>query len=323
MALPVGAGNAKLRCMSQSPHVLILSPTLGLLTPLLASAFTVHRLWEHPPVEAQDLIRAVVVLGEEPLETPVLERLANLGHVACFTSGYDGIDLDWCRARGLVVTHAPAVNHEDVADHALGLMLGVVRRIVDGDRAVKAGDWVMERRLITPTMKGRRVGIVGLGAIGEAVARRVQAMGCVVHWWGPRDKAGAAWPRAGSLTELAAGSDVLVVACRAEAANRGLISVPVIAALGPEGVLINVARGSLVDEEALIAALKAGALGGAGLDVFETEPTDAGRWDGVPNTVLTPHTAGATDAAVQGMLALLMRNLTAVAAGNGPVTPVA
>lgn len=308
--------------MTQRPHVLILSPALGLLTPVLEGAFTVHRLWEHPPVEAQVLIRAVVALGEEPLDTAVLQRLVNLNHVACFTSGYDGIDLDWCRERGLVVTHAPAVNHEDVADHALGLMLAVVRRLVDGDRAVRTGDWVRERRLITPSMRGRRIGIVGLGAIGEALARRVEAMGCVVSWWGPRDKPGAAWPRAGSLRELAAESDVMVVACRAEAANRGLISGAVIEALGPEGVLINVARGSLVDEDALIAALTAGRLGGAGLDVFETEPTPASRWAGVPNVVLTPHTAGATDSAVQGMLILLMRNLVAVASGDGPVTPV-
>ena len=294
---------------------------LGLLTPVLESAYTVHRLWEHPPVEAQALIQAAIVLGEAPLDTAVLERLPNLKLLACFTSGYDGIDLDWCAARGLPVTHAPAVNHEDVADHALCLILASVRRIVNGDRIVKTGRWTSDERLITPSMRGKRVGVVGLGLIGEAVAKRVAVMGCSVAWWGPR-ATDSPWPRATSLIELARDCDVLVVACRADATNRGLISAAVIEALGPGGLLVNVARGSLVDEDALIAALRTGRLAQAALDVFETEPTDAARWADVPNIVLTPHTAGATSEAVQGMLMLLMRNLAAAVAGEPLVTPI-
>lgn len=308
--------------MPHRPALLIASRALAPVAPFLEPAYRVFRLWEGPPVEATDDITAVVVAGEDALDTAVLEHLPNLRHVACFTSGYDGIDLDWCRARGLIVTHAPAVNHEDVADHALALMLAARRRVVDGDRIVRSGSWAIEQRLITPSMRGQLVGIVGLGAIGEAVALRAVVMGCEVTWWGPRDKPQAAWPKAGSLVELAQASDVLVVACRADATNRGLISTEVIEALGPNGLLVNVARGSLVDEDALIAALKAGRLGGAALDVFETEPTSAERWADVPNVLLTPHTAGATLAAVQGMLALLMRNLQAVAAGESPVSPV-
>lgn len=308
--------------MTDRPALLIVSPALAALVPLLEGAFAVQRLWDGPSAEALARVAAVVVLGEEVLEPGLLERLPGLRHVACFTSGYDGIDVAGCRARGLVVTHAPGVNHEDVADQALGLILAVVRGIVAGHRTVTAGDWVAEERLMTPRMRGRRVGIVGLGAIGEAVARRVAVMGCEVRWWGPRDKPGADWPRAGSLIELAAGSDVLVVACRADEANRGLVSGAVIEALGPQGVLINVARGSLVDEDALVEALKTGRLGGAGLDVFATEPTPAARWAGVPNVVLTPHSGGATQGAVQGMAMLLLRNLVAVAAGEEAVTPV-
>ncbi|WP_426039636.1 2-hydroxyacid dehydrogenase [Brevundimonas sp. DC300-4] len=307
--------------MPHRPHILIMHSPLGLLTPVLEGAYNVHRLWEHPPVEAQGLIEAAVVLGEAPLDTAVIERLPNLKLIACFTSGYDGIDLGWCAARALPVTHAPAVNHEDVADHALGLILGSVRQIVNGDRTLRAGGWTMDERLITPSMKGRRVGIVGLGLIGEAVAKRVEVMGCPVAWWGPRAK-DSPWPRAGSLLELARDSDVLVVACRADETNRGLISAGVIEALGPNGLLVNVARGSLVDEDALIDALKAGRLGQAALDVFETEPTPAARWADVPNLLLTPHTGGATSEAVQGMLVLLMRNLAAAVAGEPLVTPV-
>lgn len=307
--------------MPHRPHILIMQSPLGLLTPVLESAYNVHRLWEHPPVEAQGLIQAAVVLGEAPLDTAVIERLPNLKLLACFTSGYDGIDMDWCEARSLPVTHAPAVNHEDVADHALGLILASVRRIVDGDRTLKTGRWTFDERLITPSMKGKRVGIVGLGLIGEAVAKRVAVMGCPVAWWGPRAKE-SPWPRAASLKDLARDSDILVVACRADETNRGLISAEVIDALGSTGLLVNVARGSLVDEDTLIAALKAGRLGQAALDVFETEPTDAARWADVPNIVLTPHTAGATGEAVQGMLMLLMRNLAAAVAGEPLITPV-
>ena len=308
--------------MTTLPALLIGSRAVAPIAPFLEPAYRVFRLWEGPPVEATEDITAVVVAGEDAPDTTVLEHLPNLRHVACFTSGYEGLDLDWCRARGLVVTHAPAVNHEDVADHALALMLAARRRVLDGDRIVRSGSWAIEQRLMTPSMRGQRVGVVGLGAIGEAVALRVSVMGCEVRWWGPRDKAQAAWPKAASLIELAQASDILVVACRADASNRGLISAEVIEALGPNGLLVNVARGSLVDEDALIAALKAGRLGGAALDVFETEPTPAERWADVPNVLLTPHTAGATLAAVQGMLALLIRNLQAVAAGEPPVTPV-
>src|SRR5690606_12743223 len=136
----------------------------------------------------------------------------------------------------------------------------------------------------------QRLGVVGLGAIGESVARRAEALRMDVSWWGPREK-DARWPRANSLLELARNSDVLVVACRADEDNRGLISAEVIDALGPQGLLVNVARGQLVDEGALIAALRSGRLGQAALDVFAEEPTDAARWADVPNTVLTPHTA--------------------------------
>lgn len=307
--------------MPHRPAVLIMQPDLGLLTPLLETAYRVFRLWEGPPVEAQADIEAVVVIGEAPLDMAVLEHLPNLKLIACFTSGYDGIDLDWCDARGLPVTHAPAVNHEDVADHALGLILAARRQIVTGDRTLKAGDWRMGSRLMTPSMRGQRIGIVGLGLIGEAVARRVGIMGCDVAWWGPREKT-SPWPRASSLLELARNSDVLVIACRADETNRGLVSAEVLQALGPNGLLVNVARGQVVDEDALIKALKSGAVGQAALDVFETEPTDAARWADVPNTVLTPHSAGATTEAVQGMLGLLMRNLAAAIADEPLVTPV-
>jgi lactate dehydrogenase-like 2-hydroxyacid dehydrogenase len=295
---------------------------LAPLTPFLESQWTVYRFWEGPPVEAQADIRALVVAGEFPLDKHLIESLPGLKLIACFTSGYDGIDVAWCRARGLPVTHAPGVNHEDVADHAIGLILAARRQIAAGDRALRAGQWTADSKLITPSLKDQRLGVVGLGAIGEAVARRAEALRMAVRWWGPRERV-ANWPRAASLLELAGDSDILVVACRADEANRGLISREVIEALGPHGLLVNVARGQLVDEAALIDALRDGRLGQAALDVFEDEPTEAARWADVPNTLLTPHTAGATTEAVQGMLMLLMQNLQAAFAGEPLKTPVA
>ena len=293
---------------------------LAPLTPFLESQWTVYRFWEGPPVEAQADIRALVVAGEFELDKALIERLPNLKLIACFTSGYDRIDVAWCRARGLPVSHAPGVNHEDVADHAIGLILAARRQIAAGDRALRAGDWTPDSKMITPSLNGQRVGIVGLGAIGEAVARRAEALRMPVTWWGPRDK-DAAWPRAASLIDLARDSDILVVACKADDGNIGLISRAMIEALGPRGLLVNVARGQLIDESGLIAALKDGRLGQAALDVFEDEPTDVAKWRGVPNTVLTPHTGGATTEAVQGMLGLLMENLTAAFAGEPLKTP--
>ncbi|WP_299171703.1 2-hydroxyacid dehydrogenase [uncultured Brevundimonas sp.] len=308
--------------MTQRPAVLIMQRHLAPLSPILESAYDVYRFWEGPPIEAAHDIRVLVVAGEYTLDKALIEQLPALDLIACFTSGYDGIDIDWCRERGLPVTHAPGVNHEDVADHALGLILAARRQIVSGDRQVRSGGWTAETRTITPTLGGQKVGIVGLGAIGRAVADRCEAFRMSVSWWGPRPH-DAEWPRAESLLALAKQSDILVVACKADETNRGLISREVLEALGPEGLLVNVSRGQVVDEDGLRAALKSGTLGQAALDVFIDEPTDPARWADLPQVILTPHTAGATTAGVQGMLMLLMQNLQAHFAGEPLKTPVA
>ena len=304
------------------PAVLIVQPHLGMLTPFLEPDFTVWRFWEGPPVEAVSVIRALVVAGEFPLNTALVDSLPNLGMIACFTTGYDGIDLDWARARGLQVSHSPGVNHEDVADHALGLMLAAWRRILAGDRIVRSGEWKPHEKTITTSLSGRSVGIVGLGDIGAAVARRCEAFGLEVSWWGPREKPGAPWPRAADLMALAANSDILVIACRASDETVGLISGSVIDALGPHGLMVNVSRGQVVDEAALIVALRSGRLGMAALDVFQDEPTLPERWADVPHTVLTPHSAGATSGAIPKMVALTHENLRRFFAGEPLANPV-
>lgn len=308
--------------MTQRPAVLIMQRHLAPLTAFLESSYDVYRFWEGPPVEAAHDIRALVVAGEFELDKALIESLPNLIHIACFTAGYDRIDVAWCRARGLIVTHAPGVNHEDVADHAIGLVIAARRGLFSGDRALRAGEWKPETRVLTGSLKGQKVGIVGLGGIGEAVARRAETLRMDVSWWSPRDKT-AVWPRAESLLALAKQCDVLVVACRVDETNVGLISAEVIEAVGPQGLLVNVSRGQIIDEPALIAALRSGVLGQAALDVFAEEPVDPALWADVPNTILTPHTAGATTESVQGMLMLLLQNLGAVLGGEPPRTPVA
>jgi lactate dehydrogenase-like 2-hydroxyacid dehydrogenase len=304
------------------PAVLIIQPHLGFLGAVLEPDFTVWRFWEGPPVEAVSVIRALVVAGEFRIDKTLAESLPNLGLIACFTAGYDGVDLAWARERGLQVSHSPGVNHEDAADHAIGLMLASWRKIVAGDRMVRAGGWKAHEKMSSPSLTGRKVGIVGLGDIGSAVARRCEAFALDIAWWGPREKPLAPWPRAESLKALAAASDILFVTCRANEESRGLITAEIIDAVGPAGLLINVSRGQVVDEDALIAALKSHRLGAAALDVYAQEPTPAERWADVPNTVLTPHTAGATAAAVPKMVALTRENLRRFFAGEPLVNPV-
>jgi lactate dehydrogenase-like 2-hydroxyacid dehydrogenase len=289
--------------------------------PLEAQGFKVARRWDLSDADRAQ-VRVIVHAGEVSLTPEFLGSLPRLGLIACVSVGYDGVDVTGCRARGIEVTHAKGLNAEDVADHALGLLIGAWRDIVVGDRVVREGRWRNDDRMgPRPGLKGRKAGIVGLGAIGEAVARRVEACGMVVSWWGPNPKA-APWPRAASLLELAAESDILVVASRADASNRGLISRPVIEAVGPKGLIVNVARGSLIDEDALIAALKDGQLGLAALDVFAEEPTSAERWAGVPGTVLTPHTAGGTVDSIPRMVAQAIDNTRRFLAGEPVASPV-
>ncbi|MGC1302791.1 MAG: NAD(P)-dependent oxidoreductase [Caulobacteraceae bacterium] len=308
--------------MSTRPTILAMQPLLKRLVGALEADYRVLRYWDAPAPADLAETRVMVVIGEAPLDKALIERLPNLGLVASVNAGYDGLDLPWLRARGLATTHAWDVNQEDVADHTIGAIVAIVRQLIAGDRTVREGRWSAQGKVFPPSLAGKRVGIVGLGGIGVAVARRCEVMRMPVAWWGPREKPGAAWPRAADLETLARDSDILVVACRAEESNRGLISRQVVEALGPDGLLVNVARGQVVDEDAVIAALKDGRLGAAALDVFVTEPTPPERWADVPNTLLTPHTAGATTAAAAAMMVQLKANLAAFFAGEPLKTPI-
>lgn len=311
------------------PTVLLSHEMLLPLQATLEPAYRVLRLWDYPDrlAFAEDdglRVQAVVHAGEFKLDRDFLAELPRLGLIACVSVGYDGVDVPWCRAHGIAVTHSVGLNADDVADHAVGSLIAVWRGIVEGDRRLRAGRWThADRMRPRPSLRGRHAGIVGLGHIGRAVARRLDAMDMTVGWWGPNPRPDSGWSRAPSLMALARDADVLVVCCRADASNHHLISAPVIEALGPRGCLVNVARGSLVDEDALIAALKSGKLGMAALDVYETEPTPAARWKDVPNTVLTPHMAGGTRESIPLMVAQTVENLRRFFHGEPLASPVA
>jgi lactate dehydrogenase-like 2-hydroxyacid dehydrogenase len=297
---------------------MVIHPHLELVAAQLEAHYKVLRAWTDPTPAELDAVQAVVVAGDAPLDSRALERLPALKLIACFTTGYDRIDLAWAKARGLIVAYAPGANTRDVVDHAVGLIIACRRRFQFGDATLRSGGWTAERRFITPSLAGQHVGIVGLGRIGAGIMGFCEQLGMVASWWGPRPKPEAPRPRAESLLQMAKASDVLVVCCPSDPTNGGLISAEIIDAVGPDGLLVNVARGALVDEDALIEALKDGRLGGAALDVFTTEPTPPDRWVGVPNTLLTPHMAGATRMGVANMLSMLRANLDGFFAGAAP-----
>jgi lactate dehydrogenase-like 2-hydroxyacid dehydrogenase len=309
------------------PLALIAVPFLTVLEPAFqrGGLATAHA-WELTD-EQRGRVRTILHPGEVVLTPEFLSSLPALGLIACVSVGYDGVDVAWCRANGIEVTHARGLNAEDVADHAMGLMLSAWRNIPTLDRTVREGRWVQEERIGSqPSLGGRTLGVVGLGHIGAAVARRAEAFRLNVQWWSPRDKSESPWPRAQSLLALAEASDILVVCARAEASNRGMISAEVIEAVGPKGMIVNVGRGALIDEPALRAALKAGKLWRAALDVFQTEPTSAELWADVPGAVLTPHTAGSSNEAVPLMVAQAIDNVQRFLKGDdlaSPAPPVA
>lgn len=306
----------------ERPVLIVGQPLLAPLLPLLQPFYDAVPLWEESAAARLADARALIWAGEFPLAVQLLDAMPRLGLIACFTVGYDGVDLDLARERGIAVTHGGEANAEDVADHALGLILAHRRWIVEGNRQLRAGQWTAGSKTRTRSLAGARLGIVGMGHIGTALARRAEVMRMRIGWWGPRDKPQLVWPRSASLLALAQDSDILVLTARASDENYHMISAAVMDALGRDGLLVNVARGQLVDEEALIVALRESRLGGAALDVFESEPTSAERWADVPNCVLTPHTGGATHEAVAQMAQMLLANLAAYFSGKPLLSPL-
>ncbi|MFO1397883.1 MAG: 2-hydroxyacid dehydrogenase [Burkholderiales bacterium] len=269
-------------------------------------------------------VRAVVTMGGIDTSRAAIAALPQLGLICCVGSGYEGVDLAAARERGIAVTHSPAANASAVADLATGLMIASVRRFSEGQAFLRSGAWsgnYARRMPIVRGLTGRRVGIFGLGAIGERIARRALALEMEVGYHNRRPRDDVDYPYFPSLPALAAWADVLVVSVRASAATHHAVDAGVLAALGAEGHVVNVARGSVVDQAALVAALAAGTLAGAGLDVYEHEPDVPAELRALPNVVLLPHVGGATHEAQAAMQDMVWANLDAFFAGRPVVTP--
>ena len=266
-------------------------------------------------------VRGLVTGGHLGVPEHLWDLLPGLQMVGINGVGYDKVDLARAKAQGVQVSNTPGVLTEDVADLAIGLLIACLRAIPQADRFVRDGRWGRDDWPLATKVSGRRVGIVGMGRIGRAIARRMEGFDAVLAYTdvAPVDVPYAFHP---DPVALAAASEVLVVAASASPATRHLIGRAALDALGPRGTLVNVARGSLVDEEALVAALQAGTLGRAALDVFADEPHVPEALRAMPQVVLTPHIASATAETRAAMADLVLGNLRAFFAGQALLTPV-
>lgn len=265
-------------------------------------------------------IRAVLTRGTTGFDAQDIAALPNLGIICALGAGYEGIDLSAARARGITVTNSPGVNAGAVADHALALLLAVVRGIPAADASVRRGEW---QRALRPGISGKRLGILGLGAVGDAIAARAAGgFAMAVHYHARTPRPSSPYGYCPDAVALAHASDFLVVATPGGAGTRHLINADVLTALGPSGFLVNIARGSVVDTAALVDALQAGAIAGAALDVFENEPNVPDDLKRCPNLVLTPHIAGRSPDAVRATVQHVADNLAAYFAGRPVLTPV-
>jgi len=294
----------------------------------LAELFELHHFTIYPlpegilSPELKARIRAIATEANRGASRALINSLPKLEIISCFGVGVDAIDLAAARERAIPVTNTPGVMADECADLAIGMMLASARQIVAADRYVRSGEWLKGPIGLGHSVGGKTVGVVGLGGIGRAIADRARAFRMKVLWHGPRPKPDAPYEYVADLVELAWRSDFLMVACKGGETTRDLISAPVIDALGPEGTLINVARGSVVDEPAMIERLRDGRLGFAALDVFQNSPRIAAAFLALPNVLLQPHHGSATEETRTAIGQLMIENLTAHFAGRKLPTPV-
>ena len=295
----------------------------------IAKRATLHRLWQAPDREAAltawaPNVRAIAATWHAvKYDSAFLSRFPNLELVASFGVGYDHIDAAWAGRHGIVVTNTPGVLDEDVADIAMALTIAAVRRLPQAERYLREGRWPTANFPLTASLRGRTMGILGLGRIGKQIARRAQAFGLDIVYHGRKPQDDAPYLYYPTLVGMAKACDVLVVAAPGGAGTRHLVDRDVLAALGPDGVLVNIARGTLVDEAALIEALRTGAILAAGLDVFENEPHVPPALLELDNLVALPHVGSASHYTRAAMADLVVANLFSWMDGKGPLTPTA
>lgn len=319
--------------MTEKPHLLSIGKMmLPSHKEKLAQDFTVHYMPDMLPVperaaamtEYVDKLRYVQTSGFQGADTALINALPRLELIACCGVGVDKIDLQAAKARGIKVTNTPDVLNNCVADMAMGLMIAACRKLAQADRYVREGKWVHDGSFgLSSRVTGKRLGIIGLGKIGKAIAKRAAAFDMPIAYHGRNKQADVPYIHYADPAEMAANSDIVIVICPGGEATRNIVNEKVMRALGSKGLLVNVSRGSTVDEPALIRALQEGALGGAALDVFAQEPTQAKELFAMPNVVLAPHMASATFETRTDMGDLVIENLRAHLRGKPLITPVA
>jgi hydroxypyruvate reductase len=313
--------------MEQRPELILLRDYPEAMMRALSARYVVHRYFDAADkdslvADVGDRVRGIVTGSSIPTPRGLIERFPRAEIIACFGVGVDPIDVDYARSRGIVVTNTPDVLVEDVADMGVVLLLAASRQIVRGDRFVREGRWLAGIMNFTHRVNGGRVGIVGLGRIGCAVARRLEAFGMAVAYHGPRDKQHPRYRYYADLAALARDVGFLVLTCPGGPATRHLVGREVLAALGPEGILVNIARGSVVDESALIAALQRRVIRAAGLDVYADEPRVPPPLFDLDNVVLSPHQSSATHETRAAMGECTLANLRAYFDGQPVPNPV-
>ncbi|MXQ12825.1 2-hydroxyacid dehydrogenase [Microvirga makkahensis] len=308
--------------------VLMTAPMMPIVIEALDEAFNLHRLWEHEDREQYlseigPRIRGVAtstLYGR--MDAALFERLPNLEIVSSFGVGYDNVDVTEAAGRSIIVTNTPDVLNDEVADLTLGLLLATLRKIPQADRYLREGRWLEAPFPLSPTLRQRKIGIVGLGRIGKAIAKRLEGFDVSIAYHGRTRQEGVAYAYHPTLVGLAEACDVLVVITPGGASTKHLVNADVLKALGPNGVLINVARGSVVDERALIEALRSRTILTAGLDVYEDEPRVPQELIEMEQVVLLPHIASGSVHTRNAMGQLVADNLIAWFEGRGPLTPV-
>ncbi|MBK9604905.1 MAG: 2-hydroxyacid dehydrogenase [Betaproteobacteria bacterium] len=303
--------------------ILITAPLPDFLKQPLLATYACHDY--HGAADKAGLLAAVgtkivglVQGGGSLAPVELLDRLPNLKIISVFGVGYDGVPVDYCRGRGIKVGHTPDVLTDDVADVALALTLTLSRQFHLANRYVQAGDWPRRPLPLSTSVTGKTAGILGLGRIGKAIARRLEACGMKVGYHG-RAAQTVPYTYYPTLSGMADAVDFLIVACPGGPATKNMVNAEVLAALGAQGKIVNIARGSIIDEAAMIKALQAGTLGGAGLDVFANEPHVPAELLAMDNVVLFPHVGSATKETRKAMGDLTLANLAAYFAGKALV----
>lgn len=302
-----------------SLHALVCGKPMPMIIAQLEKEFTLH-YWPEIGENAAK-ITAICMAGHVQLNDDFMAKFPNLKQISSFGVGYDSIDAVAAHKRGVVVTNTPDVLTQEVADTALALLLATVREIPQQDKYLREGKWVQAAYPLTRTLQELKIGIVGMGRIGKAICKRLEAFGLEVSYHN-RSKTDVPQRYFDSLKEMATHVDVLLSVLPGGASTKHLINAEILTALGGEGILINIGRGSVVDEVALIAALQKGVIAMAGLDVFENEPNVPQALIDLPNTVLLPHIGSATHYTRNKMGQLVVDNLLAFKAGKRVLTPV-